>query len=50
MAFTDEDGQPSGYSVELCRRIADAVKFAEESPLPDLSELEKDVYTPRQGV
>ena len=26
MAFNDESGQPSGYSVELCRRIADAVK------------------------
>jgi glutamate/aspartate transport system substrate-binding protein len=26
MAFNDEDGQPSGYSVELCRRIAAAVK------------------------
>lgn len=35
---------------EVRARIADAVKFAEESPLPDLSELEKDVYTPQQGV
>ena len=26
MAFNDENGQPSGYSVELCRRIATAVK------------------------
>jgi ABC-type amino acid transport substrate-binding protein len=26
MAFNDEDGQPGGYSVELCRRIAAAVK------------------------
>jgi ABC-type amino acid transport substrate-binding protein len=26
MSFNDEDGQASGYSVELCRRIATAVK------------------------
>ena len=26
MSFNGENGQPTGYSVELCRRIADAVK------------------------
>jgi TPP-dependent pyruvate/acetoin dehydrogenase alpha subunit len=31
--------------------VEQAVRFAESSPMPDLSELETDVYTPaRQGV
>lgn len=34
MSYHDADGQPAGYSVELCRRIATAVK--EELKLPEL--------------
>ena len=34
MSFTDAKGQPAGYSVELCRRIAAAVK--EELKLDNL--------------
>jgi pyruvate dehydrogenase E1 component alpha subunit len=39
------DGKISEIKSALQKELAEAEKFAEESPLPDVSDLTQDVYT-----
>lgn len=44
-----DDAKMAAYEAEVAAEVDDAVKFAEESPDPDLSELYTDVYAPEEN-